>query len=181
MGSMATPNVTVEKAPPKDARRASYASPGHSQTLMEKDKRDDDLTYFRPKPPTPNQYPQDQQTPPTHQSVTPSNSATPTPISTPTLPPSSASSPATTADKSFSLVKSELPPTAQYLPQEYSYPGVMPPHVTQAYLPHPMAAATDPAYLRRLEMSQGGPHPPLSSYYHTSLPTSESMEQNLHM
>nr|WHW95061.1 Fru [Callinectes sapidus] len=170
---MVTPNVTVEKAPSKDSRRATYVS-GQQQ---DKDgKRDGDTSYFSRL---------DKAVRPGDQGQ-PSNSATPTPVATPSLP-SSSSSPATGADKTFklcheNLVKAELPAASQYLPQEYSYPTVMPPHVSQAYLPHHMAAA-DPTYLRRLEMSQATPHPAALSYTypHATLPTSESMEPSLHM
>lgn len=172
---MVTPNVTVEKAPSKEARRPPYAL--LAQQPLDKDgKRDgDSSSYFRQdKGPRISDQPQA------------SNSATPTPVATPSLP-SSSSSPATVADKTFklcheNLVKAELPAATQYLPQEYSYPTVMPPHVSQAYLPHHMAAA-DPTYLRRLEMSQGTPHPAALSYTypHATLPTSESMEPSLHM
>ncbi|XP_063608631.1 uncharacterized protein LOC134782875 [Penaeus indicus] len=178
--AMVTPNVTVEKAPSKEARRSSYSSPGGQiQQGSEKDgKRDGEPSYFNR---------QEKSTPRVSDQHQPSNnSATPTPVATPSLP-SSSSSPVTTSDKTFklcheNLVKAELPSTAQYLPQEYSYPAVMPPHVSQAYLPHHMAAA-DPTYLRRLEMTQGAPHPAALSYTypHTTLPTSESMEPSLHM
>lgn len=177
--AMVTPNVTVEKAPSKEARRSSYSSPGQIQQGSEKDgKRDGEPSYFNR---------QEKSTPRVSDQHQPSNnSATPTPVATPSLP-SSSSSPVTTSDKTFklcheNLVKAELPSAAQYLPQEYSYPAVMPPHVSQAYLPHHMAAA-DPTYLRRLEMTQGAPHPAALSYTypHTTLPTSESMEPSLHM
>lgn len=174
---MVTPNVTVEKAPSKDSRRPTYATPGQGQQGDKDGKRDGDASsYFSRQ--DKNQRLSDQ--------AQPSNSATPTPVATPSLP-SSSSSPATVADKTFklcheNLVKAELPAATQYLPQEYSYPTVMPPHVSQAYLPHHMAAA-DPTYLRRLEMSQGAPHPAALSYTypHATLPTSESMEPSLHM
>lgn len=177
---MVTPNVTVEKAPSKDARRTSYTSPGQVQQTGDKDssKRDgESSSYFSRQDKAPRISADQPQT---------SNSATPTPVATPSLP-SSSSSPATVADKTFklcheNLVKAELPSASQYLPQEYTYPSVMPPHVSQAYLPHHMAAA-DPTYLRRLEMSQGAPHPAALSYTypHATLPTSESMEPSLHM
>ena len=197
LGSLITPNVTLEKAPSKEVRRTSYASPGQSTTQLtttEKaataggginliEKREPEASYFarQDRTPTPrsNEQQQQQQTLTSHQAT--SNSATPTPVATPTLPSSSVSSPASTSDKTFSLIKAELPATAQYLHQEYSYAGVMPPHVSQAYLPHHMTAA-DPAYLRRLEMTQGAAHPALSyTYSHASLPTTESMEPNIHM
>ena len=205
LGSLITPNVTLEKAPPKDVRRTAYASPGQSQqappvsssagekassgTFCLIEKREPDITYFtsrQERTPTPRGADQTQGNG-GHQNT--SNSATPTPpVVTPTLAstvPSPAGPGSAGTDKSFSLVKAELPSAAQYLPQEYTYAGVgvgvMPPHVTQAYLPHHMAAA-DPAYLRRLEMSQSAGHPALSyTYSHSSLPTSESMEPNIHM
>ncbi|XP_050688437.1 uncharacterized protein LOC126981442 isoform X1 [Eriocheir sinensis] len=171
---MVTPNVTVEKAPSKDSRRPTY---GQTQQQDKDGKREDASSYFGR---------QDKTAPRLSDQAQPSNSATPTPVATPSLP-SSSSSPATIADKTFklcheNLVKAELPAATQYLPQEYSYPTVMPPHVSQAYLPHHMAAA-DPTYLRRLEMSQGAPHPAALSYTypHATLPTSESMEPSLHM
>ncbi|KAK7068673.1 hypothetical protein SK128_004705 [Halocaridina rubra] len=185
--AMVTPNVTMEKAPSKDHRR-SYSSPVQQvQQMSDKDgnKRDGET----PTPSSSTSYfaRQEKQTPPTrvteqHQG---SNSATPTPVATPSLP-SASSSPVTTVDKTFKIchemVKAEIPSAAQYLPQEYTYPSVMPPHVSQAYLPHHMAAA-DPTYLRRLEMSQGAPHPATISYTypHATLPTSESLEPSLHM
>ena len=184
--AMVTPNVTLEKTISKDATRRTYSSPGQQvqQTTSDKDggKRDGEnassssASYFnRQEKQTPTRVEQ-------HQGS--SNSATPTPITTPTLP-SASSSPATSTDKSFKIthemVKAEIPASAQYLPQEYSYPSVMPPHVSQAYLPHHMAAA-DPTYLRRLEMSQGAPHPATLSYTypHATLPTSD-LEPSLHM
>ncbi|KAK8737563.1 hypothetical protein OTU49_004538 [Cherax quadricarinatus] len=176
---MVTPNVTVEKAPSKESRRTTYTSPGQAQQTSDKDgKRDSDTSSYFSR--------QDKSIPRLSEQPQVSSSATPTPAATPSLP-SSSSSPATISDKSFklsheNLVKAELPSAAQYLPQEYSYPTVMPPHVGQAYLPHHMAAA-DPTYLRRLEMSQGAPHPAALSYTypHATLPTSESMESSLHM
>ncbi|XP_064088591.1 uncharacterized protein LOC135202982 [Macrobrachium nipponense] len=182
--AMVTPNVTLEKALSKDVARRSYSSPVQQvQQMADKEaaKRDSETassSYFNR---------QEKQTPTrvSDQHQGSSNSATPTPIATPTLP-SASSSPATTTDKTFKIshemVKAEIPTTAQYLPQEYSYPSVMPPHVSQAYLPHHMAAA-DPTYLRRLEMSQGAPHPATLSYTypHATLPTSDSLEPSLHM
>lgn len=166
---MVTPNVTLEKAPSKDSRRPPYLTASQAQQ--------GDKEHFSR---------QDKSAQRLSDQAQASNSATPTPVATPSLP-SSSSSPATVADKTFklsheNLVKAELPTATQYLPQEYSYPTVMPPHVSQAYLPHHMAAA-DPTYLRRLEMSQGAPHPAALSYTypHATLPTSESMEPSLHM
>lgn len=175
---MVIPNVTLEKAPSKEGRRMSYTSPGQGQASDKDVKRDGETSSYFSR--------QDKSNPRLGDQIQASNSATPTPVATPSIP-SSSSSPATITDKAFkisheNLVKAELPSTAQYLPQEYSYPSVMPPHVSQAYLPHHMAAA-DPTYLRRLEMSQGAPHPAALSYTypHATLPTSESMEPSLHM
>lgn len=132
--------------------------------------------------------------PASHHTSTP-NSGTPPLVATTSI--ASSTSPSTTiSEKTFNLVKAEVgggggggsggggsSSGAQYLTQEYSYL----PHVTSqpptAYLPHHIA---DPAYLRRLEMSQAAAavqqHTTTAlSYTYPALPTSESMEPSLHM
>ncbi|CAL4072572.1 unnamed protein product, partial [Meganyctiphanes norvegica] len=168
---MIPPNLAMDQGPKEQQQpRPSYPSPGQiiSGEKTGDTKREGESTSYMGH--------HDGQSVKNRDTMKDTKTTTPTPVATPSLP-SSSSSPA-------NLVKAELPSTVQYLPQEYSYPSVMAPHVTQTtYLPHHMAAVSEPAYMRRLEMSQGGSHPtPLTySYPHASLPTTESMESSLHM
>ena len=141
------------------------------------DREKSDVSYYR-------QDKQPQSLTDQHPTTSSTPSHTPVPTPTPSQPLDTSSSPLGMSDKSTfklnheSLVKSEVPVSSQYPPQEYSYAGVMPPHVGQAYLPHHMA--TDPSYLRRLEMAQPTSHLPTYTYPHT-LPAADAMEPSLHM
>ncbi|KAA0201589.1 hypothetical protein HAZT_HAZT010417 [Hyalella azteca] len=161
-------------------------------SLATSDKRPDDeaaaasaAAYFNSGgPATSSRGARERSPPPSHHT---SNSGTP-PLGPANLPPSSSPSATAISEKSFNLVKAEVgggggaAGGTQYITQEYSYL----PHVSQptAYLSHHIS---DPAYLRRLEMSQAAAQHSTAAAaaaalsYSYPLPTSESMEPSLHM